>query len=204
MSNNPFSKIHTLVSTDRLCNIIKYSQLCAPLGGYMATFGVYMGGSLEVIAKFNPTNDVFGIDSFDGLPKEHPQHDYHREGQFKDGVDYHAIAGYFKMLYNNVRIVRGFSPDVWKYFDENVRFSFVELDVDLYQSVLDGLDFFLPRMLTGGIIICDDYSVRSTPGAAIAIEEFFEKTNIEVAYRGELKYWEGEDAPSHKQYLIVK
>lgn len=200
---NPFANLHTLVSTDRLCNIIKYSQLCQPLGGYMATFGVYMGGSLEVIAKFNPTNDVFGIDSFAGVPRE-SEHDHHREGDFSDGVNYHAIAGYFKMLYNNVRIVRGFSPDVWKYFDENVRFSFVEIDVDMYQSVLDGLDFFLPRMLTGGMILCDDFKVRSTPGSEIAVKEFFDKTEIEVAYRGELKYWDAENAKSHHQYLIIR
>lgn len=201
---NPFAKLHTLVSTDRLCNIIKYSQLCQPLGGYMATFGVYMGGSLEVIAKHNPTNDVFGIDSFEGVPKE-SQWDFHREGDFGEGVNYHAIAGYFKMLYNNVRIVKGFSPDVWKYFDEHTRFSFVELDVDMYSSVTDGLDFFMPRMLTGGMILCDDYMVKSTPGCAKAIEDFFSNhPDVEHSYRGELKYWDAPDAKSHNQYLIIK
>ena len=202
---NPFGSIHTLVSTDRLCNLIKYSQLVAPLKGYMASFGVYMGGSLEVLAKYNPTVDIFGIDSFAGLPKENESIDFHREGEFSEGVNYHNIAGYFKMLYNNVRIVRGFSPDVFKYFDNNVRFSFVEIDVDLYQSVLDGLDFFMPRMLKGGIIIIDDYKVRSTPGSEKAIDDFFEDhPGIEIEHRQELKYWDDENAPSHHQYIIIK
>ncbi len=202
---NPFALIHTLVSTDRLCNLIKYSQYAAPLGGYMASFGVYMGGSLEVLAKYNPTIDIFGIDSFSGLPKENESIDFHREGEFSDGVNYHNIAGYFKMIYNNVRIVRGFSPDVFKYFDENVRFSFVEIDVDLYQSVMDGLDFFLPRMLTGGIIIVDDFKVRSTPGSEKALNDFFEEhPDTIVQHRQELKYWDAENATSHNQYLIIR
>lgn len=202
---NPFANIHTLVSTDRLCNLIKYSQLVSGLGGYMASFGVYMGGSLEVLAKYNPTIDVFGIDSFAGLPKENEKIDFHYEGQFADGVNFNNIAGYFKMLYNNVRLVRGFSPDVFKYFDNNVRFSFVEIDVDLYQSVMDGLDFFMPRMLKGGIIIIDDYKVLSTPGSEKAVNDFFEShPDIEIEHRQELKYWDTETAISHNQYIIIK
>lgn len=198
--SNPFAKLHTLVSTDRLCNIIKYSQLCAPLGGYMATFGVYMGGSLETIAKYNPTTDVFGIDSFAGVPKE-SEFDHHREGDFSEGVNYHAIAGYFKMLYNNVRIVRGFSPAVWDYFDHHTKFNFVEVDVDMYDSVRHALDFFLPRMLSGGMMLIDDFRCRSTPGCEKSIEDFFKETNFETKYRGEVLYYEG--GPSQHQYLIV-
>jgi O-methyltransferase len=195
--------IESLVSNDRLCNIIKYSQLVRPLGGYMAEFGVYTGGSLEVLAKFNRDNEIFGIDSFVGLPKQ-SEYDFHRQGDFADGVNVNTIAGYFKMAYPNVRIVQGFSPDVFSYFDNNVRFSFVHIDVDLYESVLHALDFFIPRMLTGGIIISDDYKVRSTPGCEKAIIDFFEQHKPEVSYSGELKYWEGDDAKSHNQYIIVK
>lgn len=201
---NPFGSLHTIVSTDRLCNLIKYSQLCSSLDGYMVSFGVYTGGSLEIIAKYNPTKDLFGIDSFQGLPKE-SEHDYHTEGDFSEGVNYQAISGYFKMLYPNVRIIKGFSPAVFNFFDpDKTRFSFVEIDVDLYQSVLDGLDFFLPRMVKGGIIIIDDYKVRSTPGCEKAVKYFFESSGSTVKYKGELKFWNAKDALSHNQYIIVK
>jgi O-methyltransferase len=36
-------------------------------------------------------------------------------------------------------------------------FSFVHLDVDLYQPTLDSLDFF-PRLADGGAIITDNYN----------------------------------------------
>ena len=44
-------------------------------------------------------------------------------------------------------------------------FSFVHLDMDLAPSTRAGLEFFLPRLVRGGILIGDDYAdaaVRDT------------------------------------------
>lgn len=204
MSNNPFGNLHTLVSTDRLCNLIKYSQLCAPLGGYMASFGVYKGGSLEVLAKFNPDSDIIGIDSFEGLPAP-SEYDFHAEGDFAD-VQFNNINGYFKTMHPRVRLFKGFSPWVFTAI-EDAQFCFVEIDVDLYQSVKDGLKFFLPRMKKGGVILLDDYKVKSTPGCKIAIDEYMEDDTNEdedCSYAQELKYFDGAGEKSHNQYLIRK
>ena len=53
----------------------------------------------------------------------------------------------------------------------NRRFSFVHLDVDLYQSTLDCLNFFYPRLSLGGIIISHDYTTAE--GVDLAFDEFF-------------------------------
>jgi hypothetical protein len=55
----------------------------------------------------------------------------------------------------------------------DITFSFVHLDVDLYQPTHDSLAFFYPRMVTGGIIVCDDYGFDSCPGAKKALDDFF-------------------------------
>lgn len=196
------TKLPTLVSLDRLANIIKYSEYASRLAGAVVEFGVYKGGSLELLARLNPGIDVFGIDSFEGLPKE-SKDDFHREGDFGD-ADYHAIAGYFKMIYQHVKILKGFSPRVFQYFDENAKFRFCHIDVDLYYSVLDALVFFMPRMVLGGAIVIDDYRVRSTPGCEKAIDDYFLKTDIEVSHRQELKYFDTETSDSNYQYLIIK
>lgn len=197
------NKIESLLSSDRICNLIKFSNYCAPLGRYIAEFGTYRGGSLEILARFNPGVDILAVDSFEGVPKE-SEHDYHREGDF-GGIDFHAIAGYFKMAYPAVRIFKGFIPKVFEVFDEHTRFSFVHVDLDMYESIRHALDFIFPRLLDGGMILLDDYKVRTTPGCEKAIETFFEEhPETEVKYRGELKFWEADDAPSQKQYLIVK
>lgn len=59
-------------------------------------------------------------------------------------------------------------------FDEvaNKQFSFVHIDVDLYQPTLDSLEFFWPRVAKGGYVVVDDYGSSQFPGATTAVDEF--------------------------------
>jgi hypothetical protein len=50
-------------------------------------------------------------------------------------------------------------------------FSFVHLDVDLYQSTLSGLEWFYPRLNRGGVLISHDYTIAK--GVRKAFDEFF-------------------------------
>lgn len=198
------TKIETLLDGGRIANLIKYSQYCAPLPGYVAEWGVYSGGSLEILAKYNPGKDIIAVDSFQGMPPVTDGVDFHKEHDF-NMVDFSAINGYFKMMYPAVRIVKGFIPEVFHFFDEHTRFAFSHIDLDLYKSIKDTLDFVFPRTTEGGMILLDDYKVRSTPGCEKAIDEFFaERPDVPVTYRSELKYWDSETAKSHYQYLIIK
>lgn len=65
----------------------------------------------------------------------------------------------------------GWIPDRF----ENVvdrEFCFVHIDVDLYQPTLDSLSFFYPNLVSGGMIVCDDYGYSTCPGAKKACDEF--------------------------------
>lgn len=188
--------IDSLLSTDRILNLIKYSN-AAVKGGYIAEFGIFRGGSLEILAKYNPGIDIIAVDSFEGVP-EGNQHDYHQQGDFSE-VNARSIIGFFNMVYPAVRIVKGFVPKVFEYFDEHTRFSFSHVDLDMNESVRHACDFIFPRTLTGGIILFDDYKQKSTPGATLAIDEFF--ADKDCAFKGELFFYEG--GQTHYQYLVV-
>lgn len=197
------ANIESLLSPDRITNLIRYSQYCYSLPGYAAEFGVYSGGSLEILAKYNPGKEIIAVDSFSGMPAPTEGIDYHKEGDF-EGVHFQAINGYFKMMYPTVRIIKGYIPKAFEFFDDHTRFSFSHIDLDLYQSIKDTLDFVFPRTVEGGIILLDDYKVKSTPGCEKAINDFFEEHETDESFRGELKYWDAEDAKSHNQYLIIR
>lgn len=51
------------------------------------------------------------------------------------------------------------------------QFRFVHVDVDLYQPTRDSLEFFYPRLVSGGILLCDDYGFTTCPGARQAFDE---------------------------------
>lgn len=191
------NNIDTLLDIGRAANLIRLSNQCSSLGGYIAELGVYAGGSLEILAKYNPGVNIIGIDSFEGVPPASP-HDIHQEGDF-GGVNARNIIGYFSMMYPSVRIMKGFIPKIFEAFDGDTRFSFTHVDLDMYDSVRHACDFIFPRTLTGGMILFDDYKVGSTPGATKAIDEFF--ADKECKFKGELCYYEG--GPSHHQYLVT-
>ncbi len=52
--------------------------------------------------------------------------------------------------------------------------SFVHVDVDLYEPTLACLEYFVPRLAPGGVIINDDYGSQSFPGAGRAWDLYFE------------------------------
>lgn len=49
------------------------------------------------------------------------------------------------------------------------RYRFVHVDVDLYQPTRASLEYFWPRLVRGGVMVCDDYNWG---GARRAVEEF--------------------------------
>ncbi len=195
------TKLPTLLDTTRICNLIKYAVRANETmdsNAVFAEFGSYKGGSGEIIAKACPNRSLFLIDSFQGLPETDPEKDFHYQGEFAD-VDYIGTAGYFKMLYPNVRLLKGFSPSVFDFFDQSVKFTFVHIDCDLFSSCNDAIQFFFPRLMDGGYMIYDDYGFSSCRGVKLCVDEFVE--NTELKFAGELI---DPDGISSKQFLIIK
>jgi hypothetical protein len=69
----------------------------------------------------------------------------------------------------NVLFHQGFFPDSAAGL-EDLRFSFVHLDVDIYRSTLSCLEWFYPRMNRGAMLVSHDYPVAE--GVRKAFDEF--------------------------------
>lgn len=55
---------------------------------------------------------------------------------------------------------------------EDIMFSFVHIDVDLYQPIYDSISFFFPRLIDGGTMVFDDYGYLQFPGAKKAVDDY--------------------------------
>lgn len=71
---------------------------------------------------------------------------------------------------NNCIIRKGYFPHTA--FDIQDSFCFVNLDMDLYQPMLAGLQFFWSKMTCGGVILLHDYFHAQLPGVAKAVANF--------------------------------
>jgi O-methyltransferase len=134
---------------------------------------------------------------FEGLP-EPGEHDLHKAGEFAlKPNEYEFMKSHFRDKHSNVEILKGYSPEVFNEIPEDKVFSFVHVDVDLYDSVNDALDYFWPRLVDGGMMLFDDYGFDTTPGAKKAIDEW----DHACMYRGELFF---ANYIFCGQYLIIK
>ena len=135
----------------------------------IAEVGCFMGGSSKIIceAKGDKEFDVF--DTFEGLPE---LNDIDDPSQFQKGqysASYEFVKNYLSQ-YPNVFLHKGYFPDTAGPI-ENKKFSFVHLDLDLYESTIASLKFFYPRLVNGAVLISHDYT--TAPGVKKAFEQFF-------------------------------
>lgn len=137
------------------------------LPGDMAEVGVYRGGSSKLICEAKERVPLHLFDTFDGLPEPHEQD----QAFFEQGMvaSSQSVVRQYLQSYENVLFYPGFFPETSAPVQDKT-FSFVHLDVDLYQSMLSGLEFFYPRMSLGGIVVAHDYQY---PGVRRAFAEFF-------------------------------
>jgi hypothetical protein len=74
------------------------------------------------------------------------------------------------MKFDNVYIHKGLFP-LDSFGLEKNKFSLVHLDLDIFKSTFDCLNYFYPKMNKGGIIITHDY--QSASGVRKAFDQFF-------------------------------
>jgi hypothetical protein len=185
------------VPLDRVQRLYRLSRLVEEslaLDGETAECGCFRGLSSYVICaterQHRPGYDgrshhVF--DSFEGLSP--PQAEDLSEGTDAAAVrvDGMTKAGAFRASLDEVQANLadfpgidyrpGWLPDALRGTPER-RYRFLHLDLDLYAPTAGALEYFWPRLLSGGYVVCDDYG---WPGGRRAIDEFAQRSGVAVA-----------------------
>jgi hypothetical protein len=119
------------------------------------------------------------FDSFEGLSDIEPEDTYQKEKRDKDSIR-KQFACSLDTVQNNLRefsfikYYKGWIPETFHEVKDET-FSFIHIDVDLYQPTLDSFEFLYPRLAPGGIMVFDDYGCVQFPGAKKAIDECLSK-----------------------------
>jgi len=165
---------HTLVSPERAWLLLHLMRHALALPGDFAEFGVFRGGTAllaaEILRDARDARALHLFDSFAGMPvtsdgEPFSQGDFGRTSEA-------AVRALVAPTGANARFHAGFIPDTFQGV-EIPRLAFAHVDVDLYQSVLDSIEFVYPRLVPGGILIFDDYGFPSCTRAREATDRAF-------------------------------
>lgn len=157
----------TLITEDRLRAIVQVAGKVP--AGHFAELGVYKGGSLKYVAEKFPGRQFVGFDTFTGLPKGHWQEsEVHQAGEFGD-TSLEEVKQHIGL--DNVTLVKGFFPRSAKAY-ENEQFALVHCDLDFEKGIQACLDFFWPRLVSGGAVVVDDYGWGNCPGVKKVLDAF--------------------------------
>jgi macrocin-O-methyltransferase TylF-like protien len=144
------------------------------LRGDVAELGVYKGNTAFLLAQAarHLGSTAYLLDTFEGFSKAD-----------LTGIDKHVHPLLFEdtrlqavrsLVGNeNVRFIQGHFPGSAAQIPDGVGFILVHIDCDLYAPFRGALQYFYPRMVSGGFLIMHDYASLSWDGAEKAVDEFF-------------------------------
>jgi O-methyltransferase len=149
------------------CSLISALAATATIRGDLAEVGVAFGASAKIISMFAANRTLHLFDTFEGLPEPTPRDSQkYKTGQYSCSLE--SVQQYLADM--NVEFHKGLFPLTAEAVADKL-FSFVHLDMDLYEGTLAALQFFYPRLSPGGVLISHDYLLAK--GVKAAFTEFF-------------------------------
>ena len=180
MEASDFFVEHMPLAEDLLCkaDLLKFSVSKVKNDGLWLEFGVFQARDIRIISQ-HTQGKVYGFDSFEGLPEDWTF--FQRKGRF-------SLAGGMPEVPDNVELVKGWFQDTLPKFLEARPdpVAFLHIDSDLYSSAQYVLSSLKDRIVSGTVILFDDFLNYPAwkEGEAKAFFEFIEESQKEFDYIG--------------------
>lgn len=165
------------------------------LPGDVIELGVFKGTSLirfatyrELLENVN-SRKIIGFDTFDEFPQTNFEDDIKLRQNFIDiagaGLNIDELKSSFEYKgIKNVDLIKG---DIVKmlpnYVSQNpqLKVSLLHIDTDIYEPAKVALESLYDKVISGGIIIFDNYA--SFPGETKAVDDFFKSRGESIEFR---------------------
>jgi len=190
----------TMTSNDKLHALISATRYLAKhqIAGDIVECGVWRGGSMHAVARTldsvgDHSRELYLLDTFEGMPPP-TEKDVRLDGQTAQALldagtreqtiwAYATLedvqAGFETVPYpsEKVHYVKGkVEETVPEHTPETI--ALLRLDTDWYDSTRHELEHLYPRLVSGGVLIIDDYGTWQ--GSQQATDEFLEKTGVRL------------------------
>jgi len=164
-----------------------FAEQVKHLEGDFVECGVYRGGYSLALAdylQFDSLNKKFWLlDTFNGLVKK-----YLSPGEIADGL-YEKYEGRYEECYDavvktfspykNYRIIRGPVPDTLPECKAE-KICYLSIDMNITEPEIAAANYFWDKMVSGGVIILDDYGFTAHINQKLAFDKWVKEKNVRL------------------------
>lgn len=153
-----------------MCTVEELSQI----PGAFAELGVYKGNSAKVLHELAPDRKLYLFDTFQGFDAKDVAQDPKARIHSTHFLDTSLEEVKRWIGSDKVQFCPGHFPATAAQIPKGEQFALVHLDADLYDPTLAGLEFFYPKLVSGGCMIIHDYFSGAWPGVKKALDQFLQ------------------------------
>jgi O-methyltransferase len=171
---NIYEKIkeHTLVDIYRCYELWILAKQSSKVDGVILEVGVWRGGTGAILAEATKTKNkkIYLADTFSGVVKAGKNDTLYKGGEHSD-TSLALVAKLMSSLsFEKVQLLEGIFPEQTQHYITE-KISMLHCDVDVYRSTKDIVDWCLPRMSVGSILVFDDYGFYGCEGVTTFCDE---------------------------------
>ncbi len=145
------------------------------IDGDVLEVGVWRGGTGMVLAaaalKWKPQCTVHLCDTFSGVVKAGSMDSRYQGGEHADTSVEHVQSLLHERKLKNCSVHQGVFPESADATLSDKKIALCHIDVDVYQSALDIVDWAKPRMVAGAVMVFDDYGFHHCDGITRLVNE---------------------------------
>jgi O-methyltransferase len=159
-------KNHTLVDIYRCYELWTLGQQVSSVPGNFLEVGVWRGGTGALLAsaiKANPDKHVFLADTFSGVVKAGGDDTVYMGGEHADTSPAMVSNLLTGLGLSNFSLLQGIFPDQTAHGYKG-QLAMLHCDVDVYSSAKGVVEWGIPLLSQGGVIVFDDYGFSGCEG----------------------------------------
>lgn len=173
---------NSLVDIYRMYELWTLVEETAKAGGDIVEVGVWRGGTGALMARkeklLGGRGRIFLCDTFRGVVKAGAEDSDYRGGEHDDTSRAVVEALLKEMDGADARILEGVFPDETGARLQADRVRLLHVDVDVYRSAKDSVEFLWDRMPAGAAIVFDDYGFVGCEGVTRYADELRARKDV--------------------------
>jgi O-methyltransferase len=160
----------TLVDIYRCYELWELARQSSRVDGAILEVGVWRGGTGCLLALAAPKKTVYLADTFAGVVNAGPNDTRYLGGEHADTSDHLVRNLLLSAGAGNAQLLQGIFPAQTAASIAGP-IALLHVDVDVYQSAKDTVEWALPRLLPGSAIVFDDYGFYGCEGITRYVHE---------------------------------